>query len=295
MSLVQVALASGSQAVCWLLLAWAAATGAALGSFVGLVVARLPRHESVVWPRSRCGACRRVLAALDLVPVLSWLCLAGRCRRCRAWIGIRPLWLELAMASLSVALMLRFGPSWALVTHWPLFVALLAIALLDIDWFWVPDALSAPALGWALATAWLPGNIGGRAAFLGLVPALSLWAFAEAYARLLGREGVGLGDVKLLAVMGAFLGAVGCLLALCLASVLGTLVGALVLLRGCHVQAAQGDAVPAALADDDWTPPKSAIPFGPFLVLASYAVVLAPPDWPSRLCWWPAELIGRMG
>lgn len=259
-----------------LLTCYVFALGACVGSFVGVVVDRLPRLQSVVRPRSRCGACARTLAWHHNVPVLSWLLLRGRCAYCRAPIGLRALWLEVAMGGLYCALWQRFGPGMELLCWAPLTAALLAIALLDVDHWWVPDEITYPAAAFALAASVLPQRLGALAAGAGLLPAIGLWAFAAGYARLTGREGMGSGDVKLLAVLGLALGPATALSLLTLACLQGACVGALVLVVGGHPSPAQVGPPPAALADDDWQPAAGAVPFGPFLVLAALQVVLVP-------------------
>lgn len=256
--------------------AYAFAIGASLGSFVGLVVERLPRQESIVRPRSHCDGCGRKLTVGDMLPILSWLWLRGRCRGCHAAIGWRTFWVEWACAGLCVALLLRLGVGWPLLAWIPLVTVLLAIALLDIDYFWVPDVLSLPAMGWALSTSLFPGMAGPKAALLGVLPALGVWLFASGYAWLMGREGMGLGDVKLLAIIGLAMGPTLCVAALVLASLQGAVCGTLVLALGGHAQRHGAQPPPAALEGDDWVPPASAIPFGPFLVLGCLQVLLAP-------------------
>jgi len=138
------------------------------------------------------------------------------------------------MAAMSLALTFRLGVTWQLALWLPLAAALLTIIFLDIDHFWVPDVITFPAMAWALAGALVPGGIGIVSALLGLLPALGLWAFAAAFERLTGREGMGLGDIKLLAVLGLALGPQSGLIALMLAAVQGSVVGVLVLVVGGH-------------------------------------------------------------
>ena len=260
-----------------LLLAYLFVLGASIGSFVGLVVDRLPLQQSVIWPRSRCGGCLRALRPWELVPIASYLAVRGRCRRCGAAIGLRALWLELALAGLCCALAIRLGLGWDYFAWLPVVAVLVAIALLDIDYWWVPDLLSLPAIAWSFAASALPGRLGVGAALWGLLPAAGLWALASGYARISGKEGMGLGDIKILALCGLMLGPGSTLLMLSLASVQGSVVGGLVLATGGHRQ--RPGAIPPALADDPWQPPASAVPFGPFLALATLQVLLAPPQW----------------
>ena len=205
------------------------------------------------------------------------------------------------MAALALALWLRLGPSWELALWAVLAPALLAVVFLDIDHYWVPDVITYPAMLLALSASFLPGGLGPLDALLGLVPAVSLWIFALAFERITGREGMGLGDIKLLAVIGLALGAFPALLVLLWGSVQGSIAGAIVLVAGGHRPAGssasaggetvptraagpEGDggdeaAAPAASGDTDdeaWVPHPRAIPFGPFLVLGCYEVLLVP-------------------
>ena len=269
-----------------LVLVYALVLGAIVGSFLNVVIARLPAGESVVRPRSRCPGCKSPIAWYDNIPIVSWLVLRGRCRHCKTRISPRYLVVEVLMAALAAGFTLRLGLSWQLALWLPLAAALLAIVFLDVDHFWVPDVITFPAMAWALGCAFLPGGIGVASALLGLAPALGLWAFAAAFERLTGREGMGLGDIKLLAVLGLALGPVLALIVLMLAAVQGSVVGILVLVTGGHRRAEPQK------TEDEWVPHPRAIPFGPFLALAAYEVVLVPEifvELPRRLMslgWW---------
>ena len=214
--------------------------GACLGSFVNVVVARLPNDESVVRPRSRCPHCKSFIAWYDNLPIVSWLVLRGRCRRCKAPIAPRYILIETLMAGLAGALFVRLGAGWSLLVWLPLAAALLAITFLDIDHWWVPDVITYPAMVWALVTAWLPGQPGVLAAALGLLPALLLFAVGWAFERTTGTEGLGFGDVKLLALLGLALGLSDSLTALVLAATQGVVVGAWVVWRGGPCQRGVG-------------------------------------------------------
>jgi leader peptidase (prepilin peptidase)/N-methyltransferase len=124
--------------------------------------------------------------------------------------------------------------------------------------------------GRAFAGSFLPGTIGWLAALLGLLPALFLWGLAWVFEKLMKREGLGLGDVKLLALMGLVLGPVGTVTALFFAAMQGAVIGIVVAATGGH------KAKPEVVSDDGWVPHPRAIPFGPFLALATYELVLAP-------------------
>ncbi|MBI3179247.1 MAG: prepilin peptidase [Deltaproteobacteria bacterium] len=271
--------------------------GACLGSFANVVIARLPDGISVVSPRSRCPSCLTTIAWYDNIPLMSFLVLRARCRHCGARIRLRYFLVELLAASLCAALWMRFGWSWQLVMWVPLCLALLIIVFLDIDHWWVPDVITLPAMVFAFAASFLPGGLSWVAALLGAAPAGLMWVVAWLFERATGREGMGLGDMKLLAVIGLGLGAVDALSVLLLAAVQGSLIGGLVVLAGGHRGVATAAPAPESAAPTDpeaWVPPRRAIPFGPFLVLGAYEVVLVPGTFaglPQRISGW---LLGLM-
>ncbi len=261
----------------WLWLTYIALIGASIGSFLNVVIARLPTEESLVRPRSRCPSCKTPIAWYDNIPIVSWLVLRGRCRHCKAPISPRYLVVELLMAALSVALFARFGPTLELLVFLVLTAGLLAIVFLDIDHYWVPDVITFPAMALAGAAAFLPGGLTPYEALFGLMPAALIWGFAWLFEKVTGREGLGMGDVKLLAVIGLALGPLDCLSVLFLGAVQGSVIGIAVVLAGGH----ERKEVPPE-ADDGWRPHPRAIPFGPFLVLGFFEVLLLP------------EIFGRM-
>ena len=258
-----------------LIFAYVFALGACVGSFLNVIVARLPAGESIVHPRSRCPRCKHPIAWYDNLPLLSYLLLRARCRSCKAPIASRYFVVELLTAVVFTTFWLRFGWSLELVLWLPLSAALLAITFLDIDHWWVPDVIVFPSMLWALASAFLPERISPLLALLGLLPALFVWGIAWLFALVTRREGLGFGDVKLLALLGLAVGPIAGLSVLLLASVQGSVVGILVLLTGGHQGVAPPPADPAE-ADEAWVPPPRAIPFGPFLVLGAFEVVLLP-------------------
>ncbi|MBI5511311.1 MAG: prepilin peptidase [Deltaproteobacteria bacterium] len=310
-----------------LLTAYAFGVGACIGSFLNVVIARLPAGESVVRPRSRCPTCKHPIAWYDNIPLLSYALLCGRCRHCRQTIQARYFLVELAVGCLFAAFWVRFGLSFELVVWLPLAAALMAIVFLDIDHWWIPDVIVIPAMVLTFAAAWLPGRLSPVVALLGLLPALFVWGIAWIFEVVTKREGLGLGDVKLLALLGLALGPVDGLSVLLLAALQGSVIGVLVLLTGGHRTAASAEPpknpatpeaappspaptppatptaapgvavappAPASADDDDWVPPPRAIPFGPFLVLAALEVVLLPEpfaDLPQQIA---AALLGLL-
>lgn len=227
--------------------------GAVAGSFVSVVAHRVPRGESVVGPRSRCPACGAQIAAYDNIPVVSWLLLRGRARCCGATISPRYPLVELALGALYAATVLVLWDDPAEVASGLVFVTVLAaITLTDLERRIIPNKilLAGVAAGLAIAAATDPASLPERAIAAAAAGGLLL-AAALAYPR-----GMGLGDVKLAATMGLFLGReVGP--ALLVALLAGSLVGLAMIAR--HGAAAR----------------KQAIPFGPFLAFGGVVGLFA--------------------
>jgi leader peptidase (prepilin peptidase)/N-methyltransferase len=251
--------------------AWALLVGAVVGSFLNVVIARLPAGESVVHPRSRCPGCGAPIAWYDNLPVLSWLVLRGRCRRCGARISPRYVVVELLGAAAGLLAWSRHGLSGAAAAEL-LFVALLvALAFIDLATWLLPHALTWTLVGTGLAAAVLgvapaPSLAGSAAGAAAGFAAFALVAWIGK--RLAKKEAMGMGDVWLLAGLGAWLGLRALLPVVLLASVQGSVVGLLLLAVG-KAQPGPASAPPAPGAegeDADWVPPRNAIPFGPFLV-----------------------------
>ncbi|MSO36798.1 MAG: prepilin peptidase [Acidimicrobiia bacterium] len=224
--------------------------GLAVGSFVNVVIWRVPRHESVARPPSHCPACNSHIAPYDNIPVVSWILLRGRCRRCDARISVRYPAVEIACAGLWVAMALRFGASWELLAYLVLVSALLALSVIDLDTFLLPNRIVYPL---AVALVVLFGlaavATGDWASFLRAVLS-GLGAFtAFLILHLITPAGMGLGDVKLMFCLGIALGwvSVG-------AVFLGTFVGFLL-----------GAIVGVALIMLGRKGRKDHVPFGPFL------------------------------
>lgn len=262
--------------------AWAVALGAVVGSFLNVVIARVPAGQSIVHPRSRCPRCAAPIAWYDNVPVLSWILLRARCRRCRARIPVRYPLVEVIGAGVAVAALLRHGFSPAALAELVFVALVVALAFIDLDTWLLPHALTWPllALGLAAGAAGLSRAATWQSAALGAGVGFAVFAAVSwGGEKLLRREALGFGDVWLLSGLGAWLGVGAILPIVLLASVQGSAVGiALVLAGRAHPGPAEraagagGDAAreaareaPPPAADDDWTPPRHAVPFGPFL------------------------------
>ncbi len=227
--------------------------GATIGSFLTVVAHRVPRAESVVGGRSHCPSCGAQIAAYDNVPIFSWLALHGRSRCCRRRISARYPVTELALAALFAAVALRFHDEVGEMVLGLVFVSmLLAVTLTDLERRIIPDKilLVASVIGLTIAAIADPGSIPERlGAGLGAGGVLFLAALAYP-------GGMGMGDVKLAAAMGLFLG-VEVIPALLIALLAGSVVGIALIVR------------------DGAGARKRAIPFGPFLALGGVTALLA--------------------
>ena len=244
---------------------YAALFGLIVGSYLNVVIYRVPLGISTVLPRSRCPHCGAAIRAVDNVPVLSFLLLRGRCRQCGAHISWRYPAVEAATAALFVACFLRFGISLEAPVAALFTALLLALAMIDYDHMILPDVLTWPgiALGillqplvpWARLWEGPWGAMAGAAlgAVLGSGVLLAVWTAWYLWRH---EEGMGLGDVKMLAVIGAFLGWKGMLVALFFAALLGALAGlTLMAVRGLDF--------------------KAKLPFGVFLALGGLIALFA--------------------
>lgn len=227
----------------------AALFGLVVGSFVNVCIHRIPRAQSIVWPGSKCPACGAPVWFLDNVPLLSYVWLGGRCRRCKAPISARYPLVEALTALMFVAYSWKFGLAPALAVNLLLGCLSLVLIFIDYDWHLLPDVLTLPGIALGLASSpWQSPEFGYRpleewtAAALGLGAGPSLFAMINScwgalvgggplwlvgwlFFKWTGREGLGFGDVKLMAMVGAFLGWRMVLVVLVWGSLIGSLVG----------------------------------------------------------------------
>jgi leader peptidase (prepilin peptidase)/N-methyltransferase len=229
--------------------------GLAIGSFLNVCIHRLPRGGSIVSPGSQCPHCGYVLKWYDNIPVLSYAMLRGRCRGCKAPISIRYPIIEIITMLVFVAHYLVFGPDILLVPRLLFATALIVLFAIDLEHHLLPNVITLPGIvvGLAFSTMLPPGIFD---AVIGVIAGGGvLWLVGEAYYRYSGQEGMGGGDVKMLAMIGAFLGWKLMVLTLILSSILGSVVGVLVIAfrRGGM---------------------KYALPYGTFLSLAALVASL---------------------
>ncbi len=213
--------------------------GLLVGSFLNVCIYRLPRGESVVWPSSKCGACKRPLAWYENIPLLSWLLLRGRCRTCGERISVMYPAVEATTGALFAVAPLVFGVTPLLVVRLAFGCAMVVLFAIDLRHRILPNVITLPGVVVGLAcSVFLPPGV--IAAVIGAAAGGgALYAIGETYYRLRGVEGLGMGDVKMLAMIGACLGWRQTLVTLMLASCLGSLVGiGVILSRRGGMQAA---------------------------------------------------------
>ena len=225
-------------------------SGLCVGSFLNVCIYRLPRGGSLLHPRSRCPGCGYQLGWFDNIPVVSYLMLLGRCRRCKTRISPRYPIVELLTAAIFVTHYAGFGLTALLVVRLIFACALIVLFAIDLEHQLLPDVITLSGLvaGLIFSLVFPPGLLD---AVLGVLAGGGvLWLIAEAYFRFTGQEGMGGGDVKMLAMIGAFLGWKLVLVTLFVSSLTGSLIGLLLILSR------KGDM-------------KQALPYGTFLALGA--------------------------
>lgn len=240
--------------------------GAAIGSFLNVVIYRLPLGLSIAHPASRCPNCFNPIRAFHNIPIISYLALKGKCAYCGIEISPRYPFVEALTGLLWAAAMVKSGPTLQLAAGLVLITGLIAVTFIDLDHKIIPDSLSLGGIPVGFGFALLTG-LGWKASLIGIaLGGGSLWLVAEAYRIIAKRDGMGGGDVKLLAAIGAFQGWEGVIFTVFVASVVGTVVGlaAMKITRGGrHME----------------------IPFGPFL---SFGSALYLYQGPEILTWYLA-------
>jgi leader peptidase (prepilin peptidase) / N-methyltransferase len=254
----------------WMQYGLTATIGVLIGSFLNVCIYRLPRGESIVWPGSHCPACRKAIEFYDNIPVLSYLWLIGRCRACQSPISVQYPIVEAANAAGYLAILWTFGLSWTTVLYAVLFSALLVVTATDLTHKIIPNVVTLPGIALGLVGAATVLPVGFINALLGVsIGGGILWALAWASPYLFGKEGMGGGDIKLLAMIGAFLGWKPALLTIMIGSLAGSVIGiSLIALR--------------FMKRDEY------IPFGPFLVLGALISLF----YAQPLINWYQELLG---
>jgi leader peptidase (prepilin peptidase)/N-methyltransferase len=231
------------------LLTLAGLLGLCVGSFLNVCIYRLPLDKSLVWPGSHCPACSQPLNWFDNVPVFAWLALGGRCRSCKTRISVIYPFVEALTGVMFVWATWQYGIDWLLASRLLFGCALIVLFFIDLEHRILPNVITIPGtvIGFLFSFVAPPGWVSSLIGLVvgGLVPLV----VAEIYYRVRRIEGLGMGDVKMLALIGAFLGWQQVLLTLVVASFLGSLVG-----------------LPLAIRQRDM---KASMPFGTFLAIAA--------------------------
>lgn len=281
-------------------LVWSFVIGSLFGSFLNVVILRIPHGLSVVRPRSRCVKCGELIRWFDNIPVVSWVLLRGKCRYCGVSISARYALIEMTVGLFAVGIAYQFGLNLMSLERLVFVCVMVAIAFIDLDTWTIPFEVVIPGVCFAFFFAaiglWM-GHIGHmivpgvddvhQAALErvlgGIVGFLALNAFrvlATVYLRKKGRieddqEAMGLGDPLLLGLIGCFVGWKVLPIVLFLAATQGTIAGLILKIAG-HLHEPK---VAVEIEGDDWQPPSDAIQFGPFLVLAGLEVAFLGITW----------------
>ncbi|MDH3383295.1 MAG: prepilin peptidase [Deltaproteobacteria bacterium] len=226
------------------------ALGACLGSFFNVLIHRIPREESIVRPPSRCPACGRPVRASENVPIVSFFLLHGKCAGCGGGISWRYPAVEAASGVGFLLIAWADGIGFALLRDLVFFSLLVPIVFIDIDHRIIPDELSLGGLAAGILLSFLPGGDWQGSLAGALLGGGVLYVTAAAYHRVTGIEGLGGGDIKLIAMVGAFLGWRGALFTIFIGSLLGVAGGVVAMRKG-------SDGL------------KTAIPYGPYLCAAA--------------------------
>lgn len=235
--------------------------GAVVGSFLSVCIYRLPDGLSIVFPSSHCTACDKPVRPYDNIPLISYLCLRGRCRDCGARISWRYPLVELLAAVSALTLFRHFGLAWPALIYFVFIAALIVITFIDLEHQIIPDIITLPGIPLFFLAGVFILKVPFLDALLGvLIGGGSLYAIAKGYQLLTGREGMGGGDIKLLAMIGGLLGWQSLIFIVFTSSLLGAIVGLVtILIKGADM--------------------KYAIPFGPFLSLAAVGFIFFRQDF----------------
>jgi leader peptidase (prepilin peptidase)/N-methyltransferase len=230
--------------------------GLVIGSFLNVCIYRLPRKQSVVWPASRCTSCRRELAWFENIPVFSWVVLRGRCRGCGASISAMYPIVEATTGALFGAAVFWYGVTPLAIVRMLFGCAMMVLFVIDLQHRILPNVITVPGIviGLLLSLVLPPGLVASAIGIL--IGGGLLYGIGEAYYRIRGVEGMGMGDVKMLAMIGAFLGWQLALVTVILASLAGALFG-------------------AALISSRRGGMQAALPFGTFLAVGAAVAAVA--------------------
>ena len=234
--------------------------GICIGSFLNVCIYRLPGSKSIVHPRSMCPGCGTLIRFYDNIPILSYVVLGGKCRHCNARISFRYPVVEFISGIFAVGVYWKFGLGFESLIYYTFIATLLIITFIDIDHQIIPDVISLPGIPLFFAASLALPKVTWVESLLGiLIGGGSLWLVAQLYYLLTRKEGMGGGDIKLLAMMGAIIGWKGVLFTIFAASAVGTIAGLLVILMAGKTM-------------------KLKIPFGPFLAIGAITYIFFGPQ-----------------
>ena len=234
--------------------------GACIGSFLNVCIARIPEAGSLIYPGSNCPACHHPIRFYDNIPILSYLWLRGRCRNCGQSISFRYLLVEAVSGLMAALVLVYFGLTVDALIYFILICAFIIIIYIDLDHQIIPDSISLPGIPIGFAASFFLDTVTYIDSLIGiLLGGGLLFAIAWGYYLITRKEGMGGGDIKLLAMIGAFMGWQGVCFTIFIASITGTLAGILLMLF------AQKDL-------------KFALPFGPFLSIGAIAYLFLGPQ-----------------
>lgn len=246
-------------------------SGMSIGSFLNVCIYRMPISKSIVYPPSSCPNCGYGIRWYDNIPILSYIWLKGRCRQCAISISPRYPMVELLTGLFALCVVLRFGLTMQSLIYFVFIAALIVITFIDIDYQIIPDRISLPGIPiFFLASFFIP-NLSVRDSLLGIIiGGGSLWAIAASYLMITKKDGMGGGDIKLLAMMGGLIGWKGVLFTIFVSSAVGTLSGLIVMLTTKKNM-------------------KLAIPFGPFLSIGAITYIF----WGDAIIYWYLHLMKK--
>ena len=226
-----------------------------IGSFLNVCIYRIPESKSIISPGSMCPICGNPIKFYDNIPMLSFIILRAKCRNCNAYISLRYPLVEILTGFFALGVFIKFGSSIEAPIYFVFIATLLVITFIDIDHRIIPDVISLPGIVFFFIASLTISTISIIDSFIGILAGGGiLFAIAEIYWRITGKEGMGGGDVKLLAMIGALIGWQGVLFTIFVSSLVGTIIGIIVMLI-------QGKNL------------KLAIPFGPFLSIGAVVYV----------------------
>ena len=243
--------------------------GMCIGSFLNVCIYRLPAGKSIVRPASACPSCGTVIRWYDNIPLISYVILLGRCRGCNTRISIRYPIIEVLCGLFALACGMHHGYGLPALIYFILIAALLVITFIDIDHRIIPDIISLPGIPLGFLSSFFLPQLRWSDSLIGILAGGgSLLAVAWGYQLITGKDGMGGGDVKLLAMIGAFLGWKGVLFTIMASSLIGTVIGVTLMVRSGKDM-------------------KMAVPFGPFLATGAIIYIF----WGPRLVEWYLNLL----